>query len=251
MLQNLKVSIIVPVYNAEKYIKETITSVIQQTYQNWELILVDDMSSDLSCKIIEGFLSDERIHLLKLEKNSKAAAARNAGIKEATGDVIAFVDADDIWKENKLEKQLEFMRENDCAFSFTAYEFADENAVGTGKYVRVPHTLSFKQALSRTIIFTSTVMLDMRKLNKDEIMMPQVPSEDTATWWKILKTGKCAYGLNEVLTIYRRPAKSLSSNKFTAIKRIWFLLRKQAGLGVLKSAYYFVFWAVFATARRL
>lgn len=143
------------------------------------------------------------------------------------------------------------MREKDCAFCFTSYEFGDEQARGTGKVVKVPETLTFKQALPRTIIFTTTVLFDTEKIDKKLLVMPRVPSEDTATWWKILKAGYTAYGLNENLAIYRRPAKSLSSNKFVAVKRIWFLYRKQAQLSVWESAYYFVMWAVLAVWRRI
>lgn len=143
------------------------------------------------------------------------------------------------------------MRKKDCAFCFTAYEFGDEEANGTGKVVNVPETLTFKQALPRTVIFTTTVLFDTEKIDKKLLKMPQVPSEDTATLWQILRAGYTAYGLNENLAVYRRPAKSLSSNKFVALKRIWFLYRRQAGLSVVKSAYYFVIWAFLAVKRRI
>lgn len=245
------VSIIVPVYNAENYIADAINMVKEQSFTDWELILIDDCSLDKSVEVIEKFLSDERIVLLKQETNQRAARARNRGIKEARGEYIAFLDADDVWMKDKLSKELSFMKEKDCAFGFTAYEFGDENAKGTGKIVDVPLTLDYKHALPRTIIFTSTVMFDMKKLAKEDIYMPEVPSEDTATWWKVLKKGYLAYGLNEVLTIYRRPQTSLSSNKKVALYRIWNLYRNVEGLGFFYSAYNFVIWAVKATLRRI
>ena len=169
----------------------------------------------------------------------------------STGRCIAFIDADDIWAKDKLEKELGFMAETGAAFAYTAYEFGDENARGTGRVVHPIDRLTYKKALSRTIIFTTTVMFDTEKIDRDKILMKQVPSEDTATWWRILRNGYIAYGLDENLAVYRRPARSLSSNKMTAIKRIWNLYRNEEGLGVIKSAYYFAFWALRATLRRI
>ena len=247
-----RISIVVPVYNAADFILETIEMVRQQTYENFELILVDDASTDNSTELIESAIrSDDRIKLIKKASNVGAAAARNCGIGAATGRYLAFLDADDIWYSDKLEKELAFLKEKKAAFVFTAYEFGDENAKPTGKVVHVPETLTFKQALSRTVIFTSTVLFDMEVLPKDKIYMPLIESEDTATWWTILKGGVVAYGLDEVLAVYRRPAKSLSSNKFAAIRRIWGLYRKIAGLSPVVSLFYFVGWAVRATVRRL
>lgn len=247
------VSIIVPVYKAAAYIAETIEMVKRQTYIDWELILVDDCSPDNSADIIKEICKEksERIRLICKERNEGAAKARNTGVGAATGRYIAFLDADDIWLPNKLERELAFMKEKQAAFVFSAYEFGDENANGTGKIVKVPEMLTYKKALTRTVIFTSTVMFDMTKLNKEQIHMPSVESEDTAAWWRILKAGYTAYGLNEVLAIYRRPAKSLSSNKITALRRIWNLYRKEEGLTVPVSAFCFCMWAVRATLRRI
>lgn len=248
------VSIIVPVYCAAPYIADTIEMVRKQTYTNWELILVDDCSPDNSVEIIQGtelFHDTERIRLIRKECNEGAAKARNTGVEMAKGRYIAFLDADDIWFPDKLEKELAFMKEKQAAFAFTAYEFGDENAKGTGKIVAVPEQLTYREALTRTVIFTTTVMFDMEKLTKEQIRMPAVESEDTATWWKILKMDYVAYGLNEVLAIYRRPEKSLSSNKLTAVKRIWRLYRREEGLTIPVSTFCFCMWAVRATLRRI
>ena len=123
--------------------------------------------------------------------------------------------------------------------------------IGTGKIVHVPEILTYKKALSRTVIFTTTVMLDTAKTGKELIHMPVVKSEDTALWWKLLKNGFDAYGLDEVLAIYRRPVRSLSSNKLEAVRRIWYLYRVQEGLSFWYSAYHFVFWAYRAARRRM
>lgn len=251
--EEILVSIIVPVYNAGKYIEETIRMVEKQTFKNWELILVEDHSTDNSREVIQKYLDVKtcRIRLILKEKNEGAAMARNTGIDAARGRYIAFLDADDIWMPDKLEKELAFMKEKQAAFVCTAYEFGDERARGTGKIVHVPETLTYKKALSRTVIFTTTVMLDTDKTGKELIHMPIVKSEDTALWWKLLRNGFTAYGLDEVLAIYRRPEKSLSSNKMEAVKRIWYLYRRQEGLSFWCSAYHFVFWAYRAARRRL
>ncbi|MDE5802908.1 MAG: glycosyltransferase [Lachnospiraceae bacterium] len=246
-----KVSIIVPVYNAEKYIRETVDCVKAQTYPDWELLLVEDGSTDESLRILEELeKGDTRIHVLQQE-NGGAARARNHGLSKAEGRFVAYLDADDLWSPDKLEKQLAFMAEKDAAFSFTGYEFADEKGKGTGKIVKVPETMQYKQALKNTTIFTSTVMFDTTKLSKEKLNMPIIKSEDTALWFKVLRGGVTAHGLNENLVRYRRPANSLSSNKLEAIRRIWTLYRKAEGLSVVYSFYNFCFWAVRAVWRRV
>ncbi len=270
-----RVSIIVPVYNAASYIAETIAMVVKQTYSDWELLLVEDCSPDKSADFVRSTLGmngferrsvsrqdmqaveeyadafGRRAALICKEKNGGAAAARNAGLHMAQGRYIAFLDADDVWYPEKLEKELRFMKDKQAGFVFSAYEFGDEQANPTGKVVHVPTELTYKQALSRTIIFTTTVLFDRNKIPMDLMRMPDVASEDTATWWQILRAGYKAYGLDEVLAVYRRPAKSLSSNKFVAMKRIWNLYRRQEKLSAIAGARYFVLWAYRAVARRL
>ncbi len=255
-----KISVVIPVYNVEKFIKETISSVVDQTYENWELILVDDCSTDQSRLVIQSFCEEliwqnriqpNQIRYIQLEQNKGAYYARNIGVKEAKGSYLCFLDSDDLWEKDKLSHQIEFMKNAQIAFSFTSYEFADEEGNGTGKVAKVPKTLYYKQALKNTIIFTSTVMFDLNQIHKELIQMPNSPSEDTATWWTILKSGYQAYGLDEVLTFYRRSKGTLSSNKWQAICRIWNLYRKIAELNVIQSAYYFCHYSIRATIRRL
>lgn len=248
------VSIIVPVYNVEKYIVETIESVRCQTYENWELLLVEDCSTDGSRAVIEEYLArteDTRIRLIALPANGGAARARNKGLSEAKGHYIAYLDADDLWESVKLEHELVFMAKRQAAFAFTGYEFADENGKGLGKIVRVPATLNYKQALKNTTIFTTTVIFDTALVPKDLLDMPEVKSEDTALWWKILRNGYIAHGLDENLVKYRRAGASLSSNKIKAIRRIWYLYRHVEGIGVLGSAWNLCFWAARAVLRRI
>lgn len=244
------VSIIIPAYNAEKYIEQTVASVLAQTFENWELLIVEDGSVDRTKEIVER-MTDSRIRLIVPKRQGSAAMARNAGLAEAKGRYIAFLDADDIWKPDKLAKELEFMRRKNAGFVFTAYEYADENGIGKGKTARVPASLTYKEALKNTIIFTSTVLFDTQKIPKELIFMPDVKSEDTATWWNILRHNYTAYGLDEVLVLYRRPANSLSSNKLAAIRRVWNLYRKVEKLGLCYSIYNFMYYAVRTVRRRL
>ena len=194
---------------------------------------------------------EKRIHVFIQEKNQGAALARNRGVSEAKGRYIAYLDADDLWKPDKLEKEVNFMRHKNAAFAFTGYEFADENGKGTGKVVRVPEKLTYKEALKNTTIFTTTVMFDTKKIDKAMLEMPNMKSEDTALWWKVLRKGYIAYGLDENLVYYRRPSVSLSSNKIIAIQRIWNLYRQAEKLSIPYSCYNFCFWAVRAVIRRV
>lgn len=248
------ISIIVPVYNVEKYIRETIACVEAQTYPHWELLLVEDGSRDSTPDIIAAYMEesgDSRIRLIRQPSNMGAARARNRGLSEARGRYIAYLDADDLWMPGKLERELAFLREKDAAFVFTGYEFADEQGRGTGKVVHVPQTLSYRQALSNTTIFTTTVMFDLLRIPREQLEMPVVKSEDTALWFRVLRSGYTAYGLDENLVRYRRAGRSLSSNKLEAMRRIWNLYRREEGLGLCTSAYHFLFWAVRAVRRRM
>ncbi len=251
---NDRISIIVPVYNAEKYIVETMDCVRAQTYTDWELLLVEDFCTDGTADRIRKYMEekqDNRIRLIRQPANMGAAKARNRGLAEAQGRYIAYLDADDLWPPCKLEHELAFMEEKNAAFVFTGYEFADESGKGTGKVVRVPETLCYRQALSNTTIFTTTVMFDTEKIDRQLLEMPLIKSEDTALWWKVLRNGYTAYGLDENLALYRRPAKSLSSNKLEAQRRIWALYRREEGLSIPRSAWHFLFWAIRAVKRRL
>lgn len=250
MEKNL-VSIIVPVYNAEKFLEDTIQTVLNQTYTNWEMICINDCSKDNSVNIIEKYMKlDKRIKLIKLEKNSGVSIARNTGVKASNGKYIAFLDADDLWEKEKLEKQVKFMEEGEYEFSFTGYEFADENGIPNGKKVKIPQKINYKQALKNTTIWTSTVMLDVEKLGKEIMQMPVFKrGEDTATWWKILRKIEYAYGINEVLSYYRRTNTSLSSNKIMAVKRTWYIYRKEEKLNLFSSLYNFS-WYIFNAIKR-
>lgn len=253
MTNDKLVSIIIPVYNAASYLEETINSIQEQTYSNWEAIFIDDCSSDNSYNLIKKHQKeDKRIKLIKNKINNGVAVSRNNGIDHAKGDYLCFLDADDKWHPEKLEKQINFMQELNCEFSFTGYQFANEKCNPNGKIVSVPDKINYKQALKNTTIWTSTVMFDMNKLSKEDIHMPNIKrGQDTATWWKVLKKIKYAYGLNEVLSYYRRTNNSLSANKLTALKRTWNLYRNVEHLNILSSFYNFCWYCFNAVRRRV
>jgi len=251
MKENL-VSIVIPVYNAERFIKDTIESVIAQTYVEWELLLVDDCSTDNSQVIIESYMKeDSRIKYILLPENSGAAVARNTGINKAVGRFIAFIDSDDQWSENKLETQLRFMNEKQAPFTFTAYKMVNEQGEPLGKRVRVPASINYNQLLKNTIIGCSTVVID-RKIIGD-FQMPLVrKGQDTATWLMILRTtGAVANGIDEFLTRYRIVEGSISSNKIDALKRTWNTYYNIEKLGLIKSSYVFTCYVFNALRKRL
>lgn len=253
MTNDKLVSIIIPVYNAASYLEETINSIQEQTYSNWEAIFIDDCSSDNSYDIIKQYQkNDKRIKVIKNKINNGVAISRNNGIDYAKGEYLCFLDADDKWHPKKLEKQINFMQKLNCEFSFTGYQFANEKCNPNGKIVSVPDKINYKQALKNTTIWTSTVMFDMNKLSKEDIRMPNIKrGQDTATWWKVLKKIQYAYGLNEVLSYYRRTNNSLSANKLTALKRTWNLYRNVEHLNILSSLYNFCWYCFNAVRRRV
>ncbi|GAB6467778.1 MULTISPECIES: glycosyltransferase family 2 protein [Bacillus] len=242
--KDILVSIITPVYNSEKYIGQTIQSVLSQTHENWEMLIADDCSSDNTAQVINAF-QDERIKYFKLDENSGAAVARNQALEKARGKYIAFLDADDMWKPKKLEKHLHFMLENQVGFSFTGYEILKEE---DNKIIRVPERLNYSQFMKNTIIGTLTVMI-----NKDivgDIRLVNVKKDhDSMTWAKILRNGHLAYGLNESLAYYRKVEGSISNDKFKAAKNHWNNCRNIEKLSLPKCLYYFFFYGVNAVKK--
>ena len=236
---NNLVSIIMPSYNSEKFIRESIDSVMAQTYQNWEMIIVDDVSQDNSNKIVEQYTKkDNRIKLIKLEENSGPAIARNKAIEEAKGRYIAFLDSDDYWSEDKLSKQLHFMKENNYELSFTSYVSIDELTGKILRHIKVPPRVDYKKLLKQNIIGCLTVIYDTERLGK--VMMPNIiKRQDYALWLKLLKRVPYAYGLGESLAYYRVRDFSVSSNKIIASKYHWKVLRDIEKLPLYKAIYYF------------
>lgn len=251
MKEEAKVSVIIPVYNAEKWIKRTIENIEGQTYNNIEIILVDDYSSDNSLDVIKNLLNrkmEKEIKLIENEKNKGVAFSRNLGIKKATGRYICFQDADDLWDKDKIKKQVQFMKEKNCAFSYTAFSYVFRNRK---KEVYIPEKLNYKKALKDTRILVSSAMFDTEKINRDLLFMPNIGAEDIATWWNILKKSYIAYGLNEVLVYYVQNKNSKSSNKIKSAINRWYIYRKVENFGILKSIYYFSFYVFYAIKKRI
>lgn len=253
MKQKDLISIIIPVYNASSFLSETINSIQEQTYENWELIFVDDCSNDNSAQIINSYIKkDTRIKYIKMDKNSGPALARNKGIEEAKGNFLCFQDADDLWDNNKLEKQINFMKKQKCAFSYTSYEFADEKGIPTGKKVIAKSKMTYKKNLKNTIISTITVMFNLELIDKKLIKMPNlIYVEDTATWWQILRTGIIAYGIPDVFSYYRRAKNTQSSNKIKTLKKLWYLYRHVEKLNTFYASYCFFMKNLNAIKRRI
>ena len=197
-----KVSIVVPVYNAERFLEQTLQSVIQQDFTDWELLLINDCSTDNSVKIIQTHNDDKRIRLVNLEKNSGAAVARNRGIALSRGKYIAFLDSDDIWMTDKLSKQVSFMEKDKHAFSFTEIRMTDEDGTPVSKVRSIPKKVDYRYLLHKTVIATSSVMLD--KAYFGDFSMPLRRSgQDYATWLMLLRKAPYAYCLQEPLVNYR------------------------------------------------
>lgn len=207
------VSIIMPSYNTGRYIKESIESVLAQTYENWELIIVDDCSTDGTDQVIAPFLADDRIRCFKNRENSGAAVSRNRALREARGEWIAFLDSDDLWLPEKLEKQVRFMEENACAFSYHAYEKIDESSQPLGRRVSGPGTITKRGMYRYGYPGCLTVMYDARRIGLIQIKDIK-KNNDYAMWLMACKKADCRF-LPESLAAYRIRKKSISHDKFS------------------------------------
>lgn len=242
---------VIAMYNAEKWIADTIACLLQQTYQKFEIIIVDDCSTDDSVTIVKQ-MEDPRISLYRNESNSGPAYTRNVGIRKARGQYLAYMDADDLCNADKLEKQIRYMERTGCAFCFHGYEFADEDGVRSGKVVHVPERITYHQALKNTTISTITVMFDRYQIPDEVLFMPlSARGEDTATWWQILRHGYVAYGIDEPLSVYRRCTGTRSSNKLDAVYGTWKMYRRNEGLGFFYSVFCFLGYIFHAIRRRV
>jgi glycosyltransferase involved in cell wall biosynthesis len=232
------ISIITPLYNAESFISETIESILKQTYKNWEQIIVNDASTDNSLSKAQSFAKDdERIKIEDLPENKGAAYCRNLATSKARGSYIAFLDSDDLWQPDKLEKQLNFMQQNDCDVSFTSYRHIDENGIRMNKRIRAIPELSYKKQHRNNYIGNLTGMYNVKTLGK--IKSPDIRKrQDWAVWLEAIKrSGKPALGLQEDMSLYRVRQDSMSSNKTKLVKYNYSFYRDYLGYSPVKAAW--------------
>nr|ARJ58042.1 glycosyltransferase [Streptococcus suis] len=236
------VSIVMPTYNCGRYISKTIESILEQTYQNWELIIVDDQSTDNTKDIVGGYVeSDSRIMYHLLPENSGAAVARTEAMKKSKGEFIAFCDSDDLWHPSKLSKQLDYMEKNNIFFSCTSYEQIDENGFPLGKIVKSVKKVSYNRLLLDCPVGNSTVMYNVSKMGKFEV--PNIRKRnDDALWLKMLKVEPYIHGIPDVLMQYRIRKNSISSNKVDLIKYHWVLYRDIEHLSIVRSVFHIMVW---------
>lgn len=220
------VSVIMPSYNTARFIKETIESVLEQTYSNWELIIVDDCSTDNTDKVVSEYLKDERIRYIKNEKNSGAAISRNRALREAKGKWIAFLDSDDLWEADKLEKQIGFMKSNGCHFSYTNYVEIDEESTPNGKSVTGPKRITKHGMYNYCWMGCLTVMYDAEAVGLIQIKDIR-KNNDYAMWLKVCKKAEC-YLLDETLAKYRKRSGSISNHGYTKLIKWHYRLYREA-----------------------
>ncbi|PLX70547.1 MAG: glycosyl transferase [Denitrovibrio sp.] len=238
------VSIILPMYNDEKFIKEAVSSVLSQTYENWEMIIIDDASTENSLEIIEDFASnDSRIRVFSFDKNKGLSEARNKAIEEAGGKYIAFLDSDDLWLPEKLERQIDFMKENNLPFNYSSYFLIDSLGDDIGKFI-TKRSLTYKDILKTCSIGMLTVVYDAEKIGKRPFELVHM-REDYLLWLSIVKELKVVYGILEPLAKYRVRGRSVSSNKLKAAAKQWRVYRDHLGYSFVRSLYYFVHYAFF------
>lgn len=249
-LDKSTVSIIMPTYNSGSYISESINSVIHQTISEWELIIIDDNSTDSTINIIEKFtIIDNRIKLIKLDTNRGAANARNIGIQNAKSRYIAFLDSDDIWHFEKLEKQLAFMEKNDVKISCTNYGKIDNDGIITKRIIKNRGNIDYK-ALLKNPPGNSSVMYD--SLFVGIVQIPNIRKRnDYVMWLQIIKITKSIYTIDEVLMYHRVRKGSLSKNKISLIKYHWYIYRKIENLSVYISLKLIMFWIIKSTLSKL
>jgi teichuronic acid biosynthesis glycosyltransferase TuaG len=249
--ENDLISIVTPVYNTGSFLRETIQSVLSQTYPNWELIAVDDCSIDNSRKILQQMeASDPRIKPIYLEQNQGAARARNIAVRESVGRYIAFLDSDDAWYPTKLETQLRIMIENQHPITYASYKVIDANGKDTKKTVRAMHPLTLNDYMRNTVIGFSTAMIDRKFVGNFEFYDIRM-KQDFQLWINLLSRGFIAYNIDEILGEYRIHNKSLSANKIKAAAQVWNVMYRIEGIGLLKSLYFFFFYASNAMLKRL
>lgn len=237
------VSVVMPTYNCASFIQEAVESVVAQTYPSWELIIVDDCSTDNTKAVLAPYLAKyPNIHYTCLEKNSGPAVARSEALKQAKGDYVAFLDSDDLWTPQKLSLQIDFMKQKKVPFSATGYELISEDGTSKGIALLPPQKTNYDKMLRLSCpVGNLTIMYDRRIIGDQQV--PAIKKRnDFALWLKILKETPYCYGLQDVLAKYRVRTTSVSSNKFKLIPFQWDLYRNIEGFAIMKSVWYMCCW---------
>ncbi len=233
------VSIITPAFRAARFVGDSIRSAVAQDYPNWEMLIVDDCSPDDTAERVDEWVKREsRVRLIRQPQNGGPAAARNAALASSSGRYAAFLDSDDFWLPQKLTRQLEFMRTNGAAISFTGFRRISEDGGQIGRLLTVPERLTYAQLLGNTAIATSTVIVD-RSLT-GPLQMRHVYYDDFVLWLSLLRRGHVAFGMNEDLMRYRVVGKSVSRNKTKSAREVWKTYRNVEELGLFRSAWCFL-----------
>lgn len=253
-MNNTLISIITPIYNSERYLSNLFNSVISQSYKNFELILIDDGSTDSSCIIIDKFKAlDSRIRVIKLSKNSGVAFARSVGLKNANGDLVAFLDADDIWLPKKLEIQSSFMLKNNIKISYTDYRFISDDGHKIGLLVFGPNKIGWHLHHMTRFLGCSTVMInrDLFRSFTFDNWSHRIKAEDFLAWSKFISKYKFAYRCPFDLTRYTLVKGSRSSNGFLAAKSLWFVYRNIENISFPLASFYFLSYILFSSVKRI
>ena len=246
------ISVIMPMHNSERYVGKAIESVMGQTYPYWELLVVDDGSTDKSCDVVRAYAQqDTRIRLLiNDDQVGMPYAPRNYGIQRAKGDFIAFLDSDDMWLREKLKQQLAlFFHDNVTAVVYSDYEKVSENGKRSARVVSAPRKTNYRQMLYGNVIGNLTGIYDVRKVGKS--YFTQVHHEDYAFWLSVLKSGYIARNTQTVSALYRVRKHSVSANKLGLLTWQWRIYRDVEHIGFFRSAYYYFFYAVGAVRKAL
>lgn len=242
------ISIITPVYNAEKYLLQAIDSVLAQTYNNWEWILIDDCSTDNSYKILKKIADrDSRIKIYRNRVNSRAFQSRNNALNISKGSFVAFLDADDLWAPKKLELQIEFMQQKSSWFSYTDFDRFISDFRKPFRREKLPKIATYKRILTNNYIATSTVMIWREKIG--DFYMSDVYYDDFMLWLDLLKRIKIGHKLSHNLMHYRLTSGSLSINKFKSAKEVYKMFTQKMGFSYIKGVGYFMAWVVNTTLR--
>lgn len=236
------VSILCPAHNSERYLEAAIQSVLGQAYPHWELIVIDDASTDRSLEIAKKFASiDSRVAVLESSTNRGVANSRNAGLKVSKGRWVALLDADDVWLPNRLAVSLKHMLKFNSPLTYSSYRVINELGTLVGPLIRAPRTLRYRQLLRSNVIGASTAMFDREKTK--DLTFPLVPLSDFAFWSLILKLHPVAFGAQEELVHYRLSQNAVSKNKLRQTRRVWNHYRKQESLPLVKSVQLILVWA--------